>query len=425
MTMRINKLKLREMIDYVLIYLLIFFSNGYQLSVYTGTIRLLMNLGLVILLVFYSSIRRKSIKTNQLSLIILITILCNIVLTFMVNNEGLNQILITVALFLTAFIFTVFYNINDFLKKFIKIMSFLCVYSLVLYFATILLPDMVKHLPIVQNVQGKLAYNAFFSTIRLDSYLIRNQGIFWEPGAFQTFINLALIFNLFIFKENQRKNLVIFGMALFTTFSTTGYIVGLIIIFVFVLHSQKKEERKKLKRTYGVLLIVVVLLLTSLIVYNSLPENARYQTFGKVGNYLKDGNYSSTSVRIDAIVTPLKQFVNKPIFGNGTLGLKEVAIASGYNMNTCTVVNWFAMFGIFVGLSMNYGLFRLSRIFKSGKVIKLLLFAAMLLTLFSEDYVRNPSILVFVFYGYHNLKRINTSIHRKNKGEFKYENTAN
>jgi hypothetical protein len=402
--MKIAKFNFRSLIDYIPIFILIYISSGYQLSVYSGHVRLSMHLALVFLLIICNLRQLKHLTINRLSTLILLAMLCNIVLTTLINSEGFNQILITTAFLLTAFIFTVYYKIDNFLSKYIDIMVFLCMFSLIIYFIAIVFPQLVMYLPITQNNLGLPSYNAFFSTIHINERLIRNQGFFWEPGAFQTYINLALIFNLFVFKQNYKRNLVIFGVTLFTTFSTTGYIVGLIIIFAFVLHLF--AERKEQKKTLGFMLIIVVLLVSGIIVYNDLSENAKYQTFGKVGYFFEGGNSSSTSTRIEAIIYPVMYFLNNPVFGNGTLGMSEIASDIGYNMNTCTVVNWFAMFGIFMGISMNYGLYRLCQRFQTAKIIKLFLFFAVLLSLFSENYVRNSSILVFVFYGYHRLNRV-------------------
>lgn len=396
--MKINKLKQREKIDYVLIFLLLFIPNGYTLSIYSGTVRLLMCLGLVALISSRNPGLKK--KFDKQSFLILIGVFCNISLTVLVNMEGLKQLIITFSFFLTAYIYTIYFCFDDFITKFIRVMSFLCIFSLILYFTAIFLPQLVMRLPTAHNVLDKSVYNALFSTITINDYLIRNQGIFWEPGAFQTFINIALIFNLFLIRENHMKNLIVFSTTLFTTYSTTGYIVGLVIVLAFILHSLSKKDQKRKKGMLSFVSIIIILLIVGIFFYNNLPNSAKYQLFGKVANHMENGNNSSTAVRINAIIIPLQEFIKNPIWGNGTLGMSEIALVSGYKMNTATIINWFAMFGIFMGLCMNYGLYKLCMKLECKKNIKTLLFVAFLLTLISEDYVRNPSILVFVFYGY-------------------------
>lgn len=401
--MNLNVSRNRERFGYILIYLLLLVSNGYQLSVYSGIIRLLMLLGLFVLLIFCRFGRMAQMKINRLSLLIFTGAVCNIFFTALVNGQGFNQIIISVAFFLSAFMYTVVYDPDGFIEKYIKLMRFLCVFSLILYFAAKLIPQALTWLPVVSNVNGLPAYNAVFSTICIN-YLIRNQGIFWEPGAYQTFINLAMLFNLFAFKKDRMINLIIFGITIFTTYSTTGYIVALIILLVFVSHSLSKAEREKQRSVLGKVCAAVVLITAGLIVYNSLSDTAKFQVFGKISLYIENGRYSSTSVRIDAFTYPFRQFVERPFFGSGTDRISELALSSGYNMNTNTIVNWFAMFGFFMGIGMNLGLYGLCVRLESKTAVRILLFAAVLLSMSSEDYVRNPSILVFVFYGYHYLE---------------------
>ncbi len=71
----------------------------------------------------------------------------------------------------------------------------------------------------------------------------RNFGMFWEPGAFAGYINVAFI--LFIDKlevliKNRRKEVIILLIALLTTISTTGYVVLAIIVLFYFLHERRK-----------------------------------------------------------------------------------------------------------------------------------------------------------------------------------------
>ncbi len=396
--MKINK---REKIDYVIIYLLLYISNSFTLSIFSGTTRILMYLGLVIIMVVSNLARDRNIRIRQMNLLIFIFILLNITTTVLVNEEGFKQLIITTSLFFVAFIYSGYYSFRYFIEKYIKVIFFLSVFSLIIYFLALFLPELIMKLPKSHNSVGIIAYDAIFSTIIIDGYLIRNQSIFWEPGAFQTYINLALIFNLFFFKENHIRNLFVFGVALFTTYSTTGYIVGLVIIFAFLLDSLSINSKKSHRRKISMICVIITLLIAGIIFYDSLPNNAKYQLFGKVSVYLETGDRSSTSIRIDAIKIPIQKFLENPIFGNGSLRMVEIAKEYGYKMNTATMVNWFSMFGLFIGFIMNYGIFKLCIQLKCKKHIRLLLYVAFLFAIASEDYVRNPSILLFVFYGYH------------------------
>ncbi|MFZ4435697.1 MAG: hypothetical protein ACOYOR_04230 [Flavobacterium psychrophilum] len=61
----------------------------------------------------------------------------------------------------------------------------------------------------------------------------RNNGIFFEPGRFAIFILFALSINVFYFKKTFiEKKTIILVVTLISTFSTTGYICLLIILFI-------------------------------------------------------------------------------------------------------------------------------------------------------------------------------------------------
>lgn len=78
---------------------------------------------------------------------------------------------------------------------------------------------------------------------------LRNCGPFWEPGAFQGFVNLALFLKLFINKGNTKKwlfTVLIFIATIITTFSTGGYIVLFINIIFYILITRQINPQIKI-----------------------------------------------------------------------------------------------------------------------------------------------------------------------------------
>ena len=51
----------------------------------------------------------------------------------------------------------------------------------------------------------------------------RNQGLFWEPGVLQIYLNLFFFLQAFIFKQNRW--LILIGFAILGTYSTTGILI--------------------------------------------------------------------------------------------------------------------------------------------------------------------------------------------------------
>lgn len=95
---------------------------------------------------------------------------------------------------------------------------------------------------------------------------LRNCGPFWEPGAYQGFLNLAISFIIFGVPHLNKKYfivLLILGITVITTYSTGGYIVLFYYIFVMVLISREIHPNTKF-------LILISWILIALYVYMSL-----------------------------------------------------------------------------------------------------------------------------------------------------------
>jgi len=68
----------------------------------------------------------------------------------------------------------------------------------------------------------------------------RNQGLFWEPGVLQIYLNLFFFLQAFIFKQNRW--LILIGFAILGTYSTTGIIILIgQLIYLFI---QRFNENK-------------------------------------------------------------------------------------------------------------------------------------------------------------------------------------
>ena len=112
---------------------------------------------------------------------------------------------------------------TDFYAAFVKLFYFLSLFSLIMLGTYMLFPSIIRLLPIIRNRFGLPAHTAIFSTITSfgNMALPRNQGLFWEPGAYQTFINIAAAIVLFSknFENIRMKYTIVFAITIFTTFS--------------------------------------------------------------------------------------------------------------------------------------------------------------------------------------------------------------
>lgn len=142
---------------------------------------------------------------------------------------------------------------------------------------------------------------------------LRNSGMFWEPGAFACYINLAFLFYIGKIKpliENNKLKVIIILLALLTTYSTTGYIV-LFFIGITTIYIEYSKR-------YGILIIPVLILfsLIALITYkNSEFLKAKIDNQLEVASYRDKGEFAPD--RISAFLFDIHYIKKHPLIGNG------------------------------------------------------------------------------------------------------------
>ncbi|WP_416768587.1 O-antigen ligase family protein [Sulfurimonas sp. ST-25] len=182
---------------------------------------------------------------------------------------------------------------------------------------------------------------------------IRNQGIFWEPGVLQIFLNILLFQSLFIYHKRKITLLSIF--VLITTWSSTGMVIMLLQLVVFYATNIKKKR---------FLVFIPVSLLIAFGMIYILQSNLQEKL---------EGDKASSSVQrsIDTLSTLylIKEYPwfgigldsnnytnllsKHTIFITGRLGaLRESAGISN------SLLYYFVFFGIPIGLFFLYALYR-------------------------------------------------------------------
>lgn len=388
-----------------LLFFLLYLSSGFG-EVFSNNVKLILLAvidGCAILLSF-----KKQIVSEKMLFILLVLILNTIITTAYWGDE-IKQVVLTTVYVLSAVIFVESFGFRDFMNSYVKLLYFLCVCSLILWIVFMIAPSLIERLPQITNSQGIKAATIIVSTIyRAENVgIARNQGIFWEPGAFQTYINIALMFTLFCAPDGRKKtkHIIVYIITIFTTFSTAGYSVGLILSSVYLLNSMF-DENKKNSTKYKTLLAFVVVALIFWIIYNNLSSALQYQLFGKVDEYfgnLDKNNNSSTGVRMNSVIYSIQAFLQSPIIGNGVRGMnifKESIGMFDSSIGTCTPVNWFSYYGVVFGCIMNYGLFKFSKKITNKTLTQIALFVVILVAISSENYFRNPSILILSLLGF-------------------------
>lgn len=200
--------------------------------------------------------------------------------------KGLFELLLPICIIFSIQTFYVSsYSLNTTIHYILKIFMaisivFLCGKNFARYFATIIFVYalislvcfalnsrgiVIPYQPITENitVDGgniyrvyNIVYTQLYNPLSAGGLTLRNCGPFWEPGAYQGFLNLALWFEMTMQQERNRfwkYRIFTLIAAIITTFSTGGYVV----LFVILLFYFSKER----SISFGAKVLVLSLLL--------------------------------------------------------------------------------------------------------------------------------------------------------------------
>ena len=336
-----------------------------------------------------------------LSIFTAITMLLNVDINIKYGYELL--------LFVLALKYVKYITFKRFTEIYSNIMYYLSVFSAITAILYMLYPSYVLLFPTIVNKGGLYFYNLFFALIpaEMDGVYFRMYGIFREPGVAMIFINLAIIFELFIKKVKNYKKILVFILAIGLTFSTAGYIVTFLILVSFLFASRKINSS----------MAIVVLLLIIASTYIVYTNKFVYMlVFSKFSN----SESSSTAARFGSVVNNLNLLYNHPqgiIYGLGYQNVEDAFVnignrSLGEEHNTNTVLKELAVHGFF----FTYILFsRIYKFFKNNfslsKQNTILLFVVVLLMLGNEDISFNIILFILAFYSFRPKCKLNTYEH--------------
>lgn len=224
-------------------------------------------------------------------------------------------------------------------------------------------------------------YNFFWFFGSIDNVEYRNFSIFIEPGLYQVFLSFALL--LLIFK-NRYKYLYIFfiSWALFTTSSTSGYLILIIYICIYMISS----------RLYVKLFLLPVLLSFLYFFYSMVYENVNDKFFGL--------QKESSLQRIISTKADLNVFYDNPIlgvgFGNYISEIERRGIYLDSATNTYTQI--LAIMGIFNFGIILYFVFIIFRNSIKNPFLIIAFLAFLILAYSSQPFILYPFLYFSIFY---------------------------
>jgi hypothetical protein len=79
----------------------------------------------------------------------------------------------------------------------------------------------------------------FFQPRETIPFILRNQGVFWEPGVLQVYMNLMFFLSVFVLKS--KKYAVLSAISILTTVSTMGYVLLLLQVMVWLITASRRS----------------------------------------------------------------------------------------------------------------------------------------------------------------------------------------
>lgn len=284
--------KKKSFIDYVVIFILL-------ISI-SSTSTLCYNIFYLILsLIFIASIAifRKKLLSKYIWLIVLYFVLIDITATIYIHgNYNINRLFNYLYPVLLGYFTITALGQKTFslLEKVIYILS--CI-SLPLYVLQIVNLSFIESFSSIFGgfVAEPLRYgNSWYAFIfsycdpRVDLGYTRNSGFMWEPGAFSFVLIVFLVYRLMQNGFSLRdSHVIIYLMALITTFSTSGYIALFFIIIAYAFLSKSALTK-----------MIVVLLM---VLFVPILYNAEFMS-GKISEYIENTKAFSYSEHEDATI---------------------------------------------------------------------------------------------------------------------------
>lgn len=241
--------------EYAILILLIYLTGSPYFVTFYYSNAVIMSF--IIVFIYFVKTHFHKFYLHKVVNLVVLFMFISLTITVIVNSESELQSYIAIALqLLISYMFVIIFDYKKFLKMYINCISIIALISIVFYSVLLMYPGIMLYFPQSPNTNSLVYHNAIvhlFSRANGFSYFfpfLRNHSIFWEPGSYQAFLNLGILFllesiNIKSSINNSKRYLshfLILSVAVVTTYSTTGYLIYAMLLFFY---------RKQVKHLLG------------------------------------------------------------------------------------------------------------------------------------------------------------------------------
>jgi hypothetical protein len=357
-----------------------------------------------VVLVFFALLlfsKRLSYKELRQLVFILVSISLFLLINYLfaISEQSIQKVSANLTIMFSATFVVMYFNSSNNKNKFT---DYLYIALLVVLFHSLinffLYPLISGNLSSISNWHYECSsfLNLFFYNPQKYSFdilgfsMVRNQGLFWEPGVLQVFLNILLFLSLFV----RRFKLSIVGLislAVLSTLSTTGL---LIMILQFVVYSTTVVRKNILLLPLFIALLLGFYTLASLNLSDKI---------------LGDGA-TSFQVRFFDLVQPVLIAIDYPLTGVGLDDQRYIEVRNRIDYNlwidginfdslekgaTNSIMFFLATTGFPATILLLWMIYRQTLISNNKK----LFFVLMIFSLMTEPLLLKPFFFIFVISG--------------------------
>lgn len=376
----------------VIVYLLLLLDSGFYFVAKGGAVIYIQLLSAIVLMLICRA------RIPQGSFMALYSMVALVIFGTLFSGDSIRNLTVSSIELLTGFCIACALTSEESLtlKKALRIvMMSICVCSLIAFLLTSIRFGLANRLPIFKSSNNVNCYfwGLSFSYVPGEYYIARNLGLFWEPGAFQTYVILALIYELF--NGGGLLPRVVYTATVLTTLSSTGIVCLLLVWIVYGFTTGNKRESVLLLAILGCVLSLLYLRL------DFLPDSIRFNLIDKVQSVFNGNSkeYVTVTTRMNSIKYGIDLLLEKPFCGIGR-GLEGLKIMAGNSIVSCTPINWMLQYGIAFGGIAFVGLYKFLRKICYSIPARLGLFAIILISVSTEAFNLSPTVFFLVFVGF-------------------------
>lgn len=393
--------------DYIIVLIIIYVSG--KTLIFSANINptyvLLFNIFPILFLPFlylYVHGKKSYLKSGEIKRLeeFFVAFCALLVLSAIFNLDFRGGYVITLLFFLTSYIYVRTVPLNKFLSIFENIVWWITLVSVPVFIISYFVPNIRALFPTITNAGFNTYANLFITVIPLwdtDSSLFRLYGPFNEPGMYQIYLNLALLFHIHLNGRLQLKKAIVYILALLLTLSTAGYICLAFVLLGYMFSLNRRENKYK---NYAIALLIIIAF--GLIYTQTTLLTSESDVFRK----FSAENVSAVS-REASVIVNLETFMKNPIAGVGFSNIQDIfesICQSKYGFsqgisNTNSILFPFATLGLFFGLFWCYGIYLFARIFGANITSRTLTVLAVFLMMSGELVFGCFWIYAFIGYG--------------------------